>query len=250
MKATIQHNNIFYDVNLDHPIDISVPINSEGVSAWGASPLEITPVKNGDWIGDVERGAAVNFNNITFNPHAHTTHTECVGHISPKKESLSKELKTFFFISNLITLVPKKKGNDCVVTKNMIESIFSNHENFDALIIRTLPNNKTKINKNYSNTNHPYLLKEAVDYIVDVGIKHVLIDLPSIDKENDEGKLIAHKSFWRFPKNIRHGSTITEFIYVPNRIADGKYLLNLQFPPFENDASPSRPLLFKLNSKT
>ena len=92
MKATIQHNDISYSVDLDCPMDISIPINSKGPSAWGISPLKISPVEEGEWIGDVERGSGVNFNNIIFNPHAHATHTECVGHISHKKESLNTEL--------------------------------------------------------------------------------------------------------------------------------------------------------------
>ena len=58
--------------------------------------------------------------------------------------------------------------------------------------------------------------------------------------------LIAHKIFWQFPENPRFESTITELIYVPDEIKDGQYLLNLQFVPFQNDASPSRPVLFKL----
>ena len=121
--------------------------------------------------------------------------------------------------------------------------------NIDALIIRTIPNTKNKINKNYSNTNPPYFSEKAVKYLVEIGIQHLLIDLPSIDKEKDGGSLIAHKLFWQFPKNIRHGCTITEFIYASYQIKDVKYLLNLQFVPFDNDASPSRPVLFKLEEK-
>ena len=78
------------------------------------------------------------------------------------------------------------------------------------------------------------------------GIEHLLIDLPSIDKEKDGGKLAAHKAFWNLPDEPRMQATITEFIYVPNRVKDGAYLLNLQTAPFVNDATPSRPLLFKL----
>ena len=68
-------------------------------------------------------------------------------------------------------------------------------DNIDALIIRTIPNTKNKINKNYSNTNPPYFSEKAVKYLVEIGIQHLLIDLPSIDKEKDGGSLIAHKLF-------------------------------------------------------
>ncbi len=226
-----------------------MPINPDGVNAWGTEKVEVNPVKINDWTGDVKMGSSINFNNIFFNPHAHSTHTECVGHISSNKESLNAELTTFFFMSKLITVSPKNQNNDFVITKNIINNLVSKMDNVEALIIRTLPNNKEKMYKDYTNTNPPYLSESAAAYLVSIGIQHLLIDLPSVDQENDGGLLSAHKSFWQFPKNIRHGCTITEFIYVANTIKDGKYLLNLQFVPFENDASPSRPLLFKLEKK-
>ena len=249
MLVNIIHNKQKYVANLTNPLDISIPIQPNGLNAWGAERMQIKPVTSGKWIGDVERGSPVNFNNIFFNPHAHTTHTECVGHISSEKESLNQELLTFFFISQLISVVPEKVNNDFILTKNLIKKTISKHDNVEALVIRTIPNSESKTYKNYSNTNPPYLSEQAVKYLVSIGVRHLLIDLPSIDKEEDGGALIAHKSFWQFPKNKRHGCTITEFIYVPNKIKDGRYLLNLQFAPFNNDAAPSRPVLFKLEVK-
>ena len=41
--------------------------------------------------------------------------------------------------------------------------------------------------------------------------------------------------------------TITEMIYVDDKIKDGHYLLNLQIPSFVSDAAPSRPIIYKLN---
>jgi hypothetical protein len=76
--------------------------------------------------------------------------------------------------------------------------------------------------------------------------------LPSIDKEKDEGKLLAHKTFWNVTdvKNLnadaRLDCTITEMIFVPDAVKDGSYLLNLQMASFENDASPSKPVLYTI----
>ena len=47
-------------------------------------------------------------------------------------------------------------------------------------------------------------------------------------------------------EDARFNCTITEMIYVNNTIQDGSYLLNLQFASFENDASPSKPVLYKI----
>jgi len=44
-------------------------------------------------------------------------------------------------------------------------------------------------------------------------------------------------------------ATITELIFVPNSVKDGKYILNILIAPFENDASPSKPILYKLYDK-
>jgi arylformamidase len=79
----------------------------------------------------------------------------------------------------------------------------------------------------------------------------LLVDLPSIDRLFDEGKLLNHRIFWNVEEGSREvnhqtrmSSTITELIYVRDEVPDGDYLLNLQIPPFESDAAPSRPLLF------
>ena len=105
---------------------------------------------------------------------------------------------------------------------------------------------KEKMNRNYSGTNPPYLLEQTARFIVDRNIDHLLVDLPSVDKESDNGALLAHKAFWDVEGNIRLHATITEFIFVPNSVEDGTYFLNLQVAPFENDASPSRPVLYEI----
>ena len=247
MQTTIYHNNVQYVANLNAPLDISIPMHSNSVLAWHIPNLTISPVATENWVADVNKGAPVNFNNINFNPHAHGTHTECVGHISSSKESLNQNLKQFFFVAKLISVTPNQINNDSVITKKSIQLSLVAEENIDTLIIRTLPNNDNKKLKNYSHSNPTYILKSAMEYIVDIGVKHLLIDLPSVDKEDDGGALAGHKIFWKYPENTRKKCTITELIYVSNSIKDGLYLLNLQFVPFENDASPSRPIIFNLN---
>ena len=113
-----------------------------------------------------------------------------------------------------------------------------------ALIIRSLPNHEDKCSRNYSGTNPPYLTPEAMEYIVQQGIEHLLLDLPSVDREQDEGKLACHKIFWNYPEHPRKHCTISELIYVPDTIKDGNYLLQIQIPNISCDAAPSRPVLY------
>ncbi|MCB0432957.1 MAG: cyclase family protein, partial [Mangrovimonas sp.] len=192
----------------------------------------------------VVEGSAVNFNSIWFNPHAHGTHTECVGHITEKVHSVNKNLNRFFFLAELITIPPQKQGGDFVISKKQLQYALGNKKR-EAVIIRTLPNTKEKLSKQYSHTNPPYLLEEAAIYLKEKDVKHLLIDLPSVDRESDEGKLLSHNAFWNTGRKLRLDATITEFIFVPNTVDDGTYFLNLQIAPFENDASPSKPILYK-----
>jgi len=246
VKTSIELNRKTYQTDLSKPLDISIGLRGDEKNpvAWYLDAPKINPVKDGDFIGKVSEGASVNFNNIQFNPHAHGTHTECVGHISREFYSINQTLKTFFFFAKLISVEPETKGEDKVISEAILKEKIQPKAT-EALIIRTLPNFREKQTKKYSHTNWPYLSEEAAVYLRNSGIKHLLIDLPSVDKEKDGGKLLAHKAFWNYPKNTRFDATITELIYVPNSIEDGDYLLNLQFASFENDASPSKPVLYK-----
>ena len=129
------------------------------------------------------------------------------------------------------------------------ESLFGIDLNCAALIIRTKPNDHSKTNRQYSGTNFPYLTLGAMQRIVDAGVQHLLIDLPSVDREEDGGALAAHHLFWNVPAEPNFKKTITELIYVPNEISDGDYILNLQVSNFANDAAPSRPMLFDLTEE-
>jgi kynurenine formamidase len=247
--ATIQYNSRKLQIDLSEPLDISMPLVSSknNVNAWYVDEPKIEPVKDGEWTAAVSEGASVNFNNIQFNPHAHGTHTECVGHITEKVYSINKHLKTFFFLAEVITVAPENFMKDKVISKKQLQFVLGNKKR-DAVVIRTIPNTRDKFSRQYSNTNWPYLKADAVKFLVDKGIKHLLIDLPSIDREKDGGELLGHNAFWNTEGKLRLDATITEFIYVSNKIEDGEYFLNLQIAPFENDASPSKPILYKVIS--
>ena len=247
MIATIETNSKKYKIDFSRPIDISIPLiaSKNNVNAWYLDEPTIKPVQDEGWTASVKEGASINFNNISFNPHAHGTHTECVGHIVEKVHSVNKSLKKFFFLAEVITVAPEKLGDDFVISKKQIQFALGNKKR-KAVVIRTLPNTSEKLSAQYSHSNPPYLLEDAAIYLREKGVEHLLIDLPSVDKEKDEGKLLAHNAFWNTKGKVRLDATITEFIFVPNHVSDGTFFLNLQIAPFENDASPSKPVLYAL----
>lgn len=255
MKVKVPYQNKLLEADLTAPIDISIPLRAgeNNVNAWYVTAMEIEPVRTNLFVGSVIEGGSVNFRNIAFNPHGNGTHTECVGHIAQEVYDVNKALPNGFAIARLVTTsgtaLKATQGEFCrkgdvLIGLEEFESL--DWTDIDAVIIRTTPNPISKKEKHYSNTNPPYLDPQLAKFLREQGVKHLLIDLPSVDRELDGGKMLAHKAFWNYPENLEMKSTITELIYVANELEDGVYLLNIQIAPFVNDASPSKPVVYRL----
>ena len=193
----VHHLHYTFDLHLPLPVALIYNNNQTATSAWYVPTVSIQPVQMGDWIGAVAAGASVNFNQISFNPHGNGTHTESVGHITPHFLPLTDIYKQFHHLAQLITVQPLQQENDFVIDAAQLAAAFNPNFPCEALLIRTLPNdNYYKQHHNYSNQNPPYLSKDAAHWLVEHNILHLLIDLPSVDKEKDDGELSAHKIFW------------------------------------------------------
>lgn len=268
MIISFQTDNQNYSVDSANPIDISIPLkfNGEQPNAYDVEKAKSKPCEAGELVGDTRQGGSCNFEQYTFIPHCNGTHTECVGHITNERISVNDCLQDAFILANLISVEPENAHetnetysialdeNDILITRKSIETKKSKIENLNALIIRTLPNDDTKLTKQYGEENiPPFFSNEAMNLIFEMGIKHLLVDLPSIDRIFDDGKLSNHRKFWNvkageFEINdqTRSENTVTELCFIPNELKDGNYLLNLQIAAFESDAAPGRPLLFEI----
>ncbi len=271
MFITVKIADKNYQIESLKPLDISIPLKFGGgqPNAYGVEKATAIAYKAGDIVGDTRLGGSVNFEQYTLIPHCNGTHTECVGHITNERISIRDCLKDIFIPSILITVQTETAvksrdryssqaiETDELITLESLKSAFPTYHNFPfseaALIVRTLPNDDSKLYKEYGEYVPPFLSIDAIDHIVERGFKHLLVDTPSIDRIFDRGELSNHRKFWRieagkFEVNAgtRRYSTITELIFVPNEIEDGEYLLNLQITAFESDASPSRPVLLPI----
>jgi kynurenine formamidase len=269
MILSVQINNRDYEIDLENPLDISIPLDFYGAqpNVYDVEKARSKPCEAGSLIGDTRHGGSCNFEQVTFIPHCNGTHTECVGHITNERIPVRDCLKDAFIPAVLISVEPensvdseenyavKLEKNDKFITRKSLERVLKNIDvNFlQGLIVRTLPNGDEKLSATYAEEMPPFFSTEAMQYISELNIKHLLVDTPSIDRLFDEGKLSNHRVFW----NVEQGSfkvseesfirrTITELIYVPGKIADGNYLLNLQIAPFVADAVPSRPMIFEI----
>jgi len=262
-------NSSNYKIDTINPLPISIPLDFHDgqPNAFGAPKATAEAVETGKFVGDTRRGGSCNFEQYTFIPHCNGTHTESVGHISNERISIHNTLKDPFIPSTLITVnlenatfskenyKPDKGQDDMFITKKAISDALRNskQEFLNGLIIRTLPNDDSKKTRAYMKNPPPFFSLEAMEYISGLGVQHLLVDLPSLDRTFDEGLLTAHRIFWGISPKTHHinkqnhsSKTITEMIYVPDNVKDGEYILNLQIADFVADASPSRPILFKV----
>lgn len=248
MQIRFSRHNREYQADLSRGIDLAIPLREGWTNPncfWAPAP-EFSPVRTDEFVGSTAEGGRVNFFNVKFNPHGNGTHTECVGHITRERYVLGDCLREAHFFAKLVSLFPRRTDDgDRVIGKDQLQEVISENE-AEALIIRTLPNDERKQQLNYSGTNPPYLHHEAAQWLVTCGVQHLLLDLPSVDREEDNGHLLAHRAFWQYPGAVRSACTITEMIFVPNETPDGYYLLNVQTAAFDLDVSPSRPVVFPL----
>ncbi|MCD9185149.1 MAG: cyclase family protein [Pyrinomonadaceae bacterium] len=271
MLCSIQLNNQTFQIDSEKPLNIAIPLDFYGAqpNAYNVERAVSKPCEAGELVGDTRRGGSCNFEQVAFIPHCNGTHTECVGHITNERISVNDCLKDVFIFAELISVVPEKASetndsyvvklneNDSLITKNALEKALQSPKPEDqspkSLIVRTFPNDDSKLSKTYLDEIPPFFSTEAMSFLNEIGIEHLLVDLPSIDRIFDEGKLNNHRIFWnveaeKFELNAKSFpyKTVTELIYISDEIADGEYLLNLQIAPFAADASPSRPILFRL----
>jgi len=255
MKAKISLSTLDVEVDFSKGNDISIPLNFNGSqpNTYGVDKASSTPYQDGQFIGDTRKGGPCNFEIYSFIPHCNGTHTECIGHITDERVAILSSLQDQIIPSTLVSVTPKSSSEDLVITKEdlkfQLEHVKS--EFLKGLIIRTLPNDESKKSRDYIKELPCFFSIEAMEYIVSLGVQHLLVDSPSVDRLFDEGRLSAHNIFWetkgkKFNPSAQN-KTITEMIFAPDSIENGYYLLNLQIPAFVSDAAPSRPILYKIN---
>jgi arylformamidase len=245
-----------YLADIAQPIDLSLSTGPGGDNpgAFFIDAAQFEPIRVGGFVGSVAEGGSANCEVLRFCAHGNTTHTECIGHITQSRVVLSDVLKQFWFTAQLVTA---EIVSGRYVSLGEVKSWRLNQ--VDALIVRSLPNQIDKKQRQWSGNEPPYFEPEALSFLRDAGIQHLLTDLPSVDPEVDEGRLSAHHEWWGLTQRLvggvvdsidvlhpRLNATITELIYVPEHISDGLYALNLQCPNLQTDAVPSRPVIYRL----
>ena len=269
MNARLQVAGREIRVDLGRPFDLSMELDFEGaqVRHFGAPRAGSQPYSVPGFSGSVARGASCNCESITLIPHCNATHTEGAGHLTVAPLHAQRLVPRDLLPALLLSAEPVPSGQtaessdprpqtaDRLVTRDALQAAWPAELPFTprAIVIRTLPNEPAKRARDYTGTTPPYLTREAAQHLVERGIEHLVVDLPSIDRAHDEGRLTAHRLFFGLPPRdttLAHAKrsqcTVTELAYIPDDAVDGAYFLQLQVPAINGDAVPSRPLLYRL----
>ncbi|HEX5340130.1 MAG TPA: cyclase family protein [Gammaproteobacteria bacterium] len=243
--------------DLARGISLAIPLRFDGPQPgfFEAPPASVAPLQAGGFTGDTRQGGSCNVGDYRLVPHCNGTHTECLGHVVDEPVAVTEQLHQSLLPATLVTLAPRHNVIDAALVKMSLQH-HPLRELHTAFIIRTLPNSKEKLERRYDQMPPAWLAEDAITLLLEAGVEHLLVDLPSLDPMYDEGRLAAHRTFWGLPAGSRRKAdakrphnTVTEMIYVPEQLKDGYYLLDLQIPAFMSDAAPSRPIVYPLEMR-
>ena len=263
-----------WQVDLSSPVDLAIPLQFPGPQPrfFAAEPARAEPLRVGSYTGQVASGASCNCGVYTLSPHCHGTHTECVGHLTQDATEVATLTPIASALVLLVTVRPEPLGSttdepsgrhdraDLVLPRASLAAAASRWagDPWTALVVRTLPNDPSKRARVYDgDCPAPYFTPDAMRWVVERGVESLVVDLPSLDRADDGGGLVAHRVFWGLPAGARDArearrghALVTELAYVPESAHDGLYLLELHVPAFGADAAPSRPVLYPVSEAT
>jgi len=246
--------------------DLSIPVRFNGPqpNLYGVPPAASAPYRGDGWVGDTRHGGPCNFETVTLTPHCNGTHTECLGHVTDARFSVVELLQRTLVPAQLVTLVPVSAAlvseayapalqpeDEVLTAEALAPHLTALPPDAEALIIRTQPNPPEKRHASYRPPpNAPFFTNDALralDRWRDGQLTHLVVDLPSIDRMLDDGRLSNHRIWFRLPQtghghtpNARQDRFISELIYAPDSLPDGTYELFIGLAPWHADAAPSR----------
>ncbi len=251
---------------LASPVSLAATIAFDGTGArwFDTAPAHSWPHRVGDFSGSVFTGASCNCRTVEITPHGAGTHTESVGHLTADEHHVIGVLPPGLLPSLLLRVNTAAvaatressdyppQTHDLLITAASVIAAWPERLPFapSALVLATPARQPTPA----------YLTRECAHELVSRGIRHLVVDLPSLDRCADNGALTAHRIFFGLPSRgtqstlpisrdaLRGDCTVTELASIPETLAAGPGFLQIQAPAWNGDAIPSRPLWFALSS--
>jgi kynurenine formamidase len=255
------------DLAAGEPVAVPVDPNAGHPLFFVDQRARAKPLRAGLFLGDMGQGGTCNAEMIELAPHCHGTHTECIGHVVPERRTVQATIYQQPCAARLVTVSGTRASrtvesypvvqepDELLITRKELRAAVSDVVSIgvEALLIRTRPNDPDKLTRDYSRFAHfPVLSSEAMHWLAVQPLRHLLLDTPSLDRGDDRGRLANHRTWWGLDATVPEDNTdasrrsVTEMVYVPSRVRDGLYWLNIELSPLVSDATPSRPVLYPL----
>jgi kynurenine formamidase len=255
------------DLDRGVSLAIAVEFGAPGPRHFGAPAPLSQPFAVGNFSGRVATGASANCSTLTITPHCQMTHTESVAHLTREPGDAWRVVPRGLLPAVVVSVSPEPArestettdpqpwGTDTLITRRRLRAAWPMTRMVDpvAAVIRTLPNDASKRSRDYHELVPPYLTREAVEWLVEKRIEHLVLDVPSLDRTHDDGHMIGHRLFFGLPPGstargdaARSRATITELAFIPDELADGPCVLSLAVPAIGGDAVPSQPIVYPL----
>lgn len=264
----LEHAGRRFAVDVTRGVSLAIPLDPHGAQPahFGAPAARAEPLATGGFVGDTRAGGSCNCESVTLVPHCNGTHTEGPGHVTRERLSVHGSAMRPLYRAALVSVQPEdaaasdetsdpppQAGDRLITARALLPALAAiDAWQSEALVVRTLPNGADKRVRDWmAPPLPPYFTLEAMALLVTRGVRHLLTDLPSVDRLFDNGRLAGHRVFFGLPPDSRSAAdvgrpdaTVTEMIFVPDTLPDACYALSLQLAAWVSDATPSRPVLY------
>lgn len=265
-------------IDLASPVSLAAPLRFDGRDPrhFDAPAPRRRPLALPGFSGEVRRGASCNCSTLELTPHCNGTHTECVGHLVDEPLDACEIAPRGPLPALLLSIPPvpaagsgedsdpAPQPGDRLLTRAALRAawpatlLVTPQATWPealpfaprALVLRS---SAPLAVASTTALAAPYLSRQLAAELVARGIEHLVVELPSIDRGQDQGRLCAHRIFFGLPPGStrlaearRGGCTITELAAIPAELSDGPCALQLTLPRIAGDAVPSQPLLYRL----
>lgn len=264
MIATVGEGAEALRFDLSQPIDLTTPVVPGGAQpdAFGLPRATATPFRAGTFVGDTRQGGPVNCAVLTVAPHGNGTHAESAAHVSHAAPPVDATVSIDHLVATIVTVPLRRLGDtpdaalaadrddELVLARDDIDRAVARHGGFrDALVVRH--DGRSALERRaWSELSPPYPTDDAMDLLAASSLRMLALDVPSVDRAVDAGRLRNHRVWWGLPGEghdavpLRPERLIVEMAALPDHLDDGVYLLGVAVPHIALDALPARVVVW------
>lgn len=251
----------------DALLDASLPILPDGATprAFGLPAATEAPVPiGGGRVLRVRAGASVNCDGLHLHPHGDGSHLECAAHILAEDDPRAAAAKaTLAAASPLwcgllvdVRAVPLGESgetyagthapDDAVISAAALAPALTAARargpglRYDALILRVQAA-PVEDDVDFSGRNPPYPTDQAATLLAAEDARLLVLDLPSLDREDDGGTTPNHRAWWGLGpgRSARLDRLVFELARLPAGLDPGPVAVHLGAAPLRSDAVPA-----------